>query len=180
MASSPAAVVFLEVAVNRRLDGSWWMLRSILRFLGWADRPAVDRCVIDMQPYRDSIRRLDEDLRAAAASQERVAGQVRQWALDCISGRSKAPLPTRLPKNCSEVILSWLDGLFVAELYQITRADRLAILHHLYGEPEDRLADVRAVQTLRPTTLVFPTPVQVVDPQSLVGAGGGPKVRRYR
>jgi hypothetical protein len=156
------------------------LLQSILRFVGRPDRPAVDRCVIDMEPYRSSIRRLDEGLRELAKSQDRVAGLVRAWALDCISMRDKAPMPTRLPKDCRDVLLSWLDGVYVAEIFQISRADRLAILHHIYGEPENRIADVRAVQMLRPTTLVFPTPVQVVDPRSLVGAGGGPKVKRYR
>ncbi|MHB8270996.1 hypothetical protein [Bradyrhizobium sp.] len=154
------------------------LLQSILRFVGRrTDLPAVDRCVIDMEPYRSSIKRLDEDLRELAKSQDRVAGLVRAWALDCISRRGKAPLPTRLPKDCA-VIPLWLDGLYVAELYQLSKADRFAILHHIYGE--HRIDDVRPVQELRPIDLVFPPPVSAVDPKSHVGAGGGPKVRRYR
>jgi hypothetical protein len=149
-------------------------IRKLLR------REPPDRCVIDVSPYRDSIRRLDADLREVAASQERVASLVHSWAMDCVSRRGKAPLPDRLPRNCREVLLSWLDGLYVAEIYKVSRADRLAVLHHVYGEPEDRIEDVRPVQRLRPTMLVFPTPVQVVDPRSLIGAGGGPKVHRYR
>jgi hypothetical protein len=156
------------------------LLQSILRFVGRADRPAVDRCVIDMEPYRSSIRRLDEDLRELARSQERVAGLVREWACDCISRRDKAPLPTRLPKDCRDVLLSWLDGIYVAEINQISRADRFAVLHHVYGDPENRIADVRAVQHLRPTTLVWPTPVVAAQPQSDRSSGGGPKVKRYR
>ena len=70
----------------------------------------------------------------------------------------------------------WLDGLYVSELYQISKADRFEILHHIYGE--HRIADVRRVQELRPIELVFP--VSAVDPKSHVGAGGDPKVRRYR
>jgi hypothetical protein len=144
-------------------------------------REEPDRAVIDTTPWRASIRQLDEGWRELAKSHDRVSGQVRQWALDCISLRGKAPMPAKLPKNCSEVILSWLDGLYVAEIYQLSKADRFAVLHHLYGDPEDRIADVRAVQFLRPTVLVWPTPVQVVEQaQTDRSSGGGPKVKRYR
>jgi hypothetical protein len=154
-------------------------MRFLQRFFRRREPP--DRAVIDMSQYAGSLKRLDEDLRAAAASQERVARLVLAWSRDCIHCRGKAPLPTRLPRNCGAVVLSWLDGLYVAEIYQVSKADRFAILHHLYGDPEDRIADVRAVQFLRPTVLVWPTPVQVVEQaQSDRSSGGGPKMRRYR
>jgi hypothetical protein len=156
------------------------LLQSVLRFVRRAEPPAVDRCVIDMESWRSSVKRLDEGWRELARSQDRVAGQVRAWALECIRLRDKAPFPTKLPKDHRNVLLSWLDGIYVPEIYSISKADRLAVLHHIYGERENRIADVRPVMHLRPTVLVWPTPVQVVDPQSLVGAGGGPKVRRYR
>jgi P-loop containing region of AAA domain len=57
----------LGEAPRARGDSVKALLQSILRFVGRrADLPAVDRCVIDMEPYRSSIKRLDEDLRELA------------------------------------------------------------------------------------------------------------------
>ncbi|MHB8271418.1 hypothetical protein [Bradyrhizobium sp.] len=143
-------------------------------------REEPDRAVIDVSPYRDSLKRLDEGWQELAKSQDRVASQVRQWALECIRTRDKAPFPSKLPKDHRDVLLSWLDGIYVPEIYSISKADRFAVLHHIYGDRENRIADVRPVMRLKPTILVWPTPVQVVDPQSERSAGGGPKVKRYR
>jgi hypothetical protein len=63
------------------------LLATILRMFG---RDEPDRAVIDVSTYRESVRRMDEDLRELARSQERVAGAVRAWAFDCIGRRDKA------------------------------------------------------------------------------------------
>jgi hypothetical protein len=137
-----------------------------------------DRGVIDVQPYADSLKRLREDQLAVAKSQDRVAGLVRAWARECINGRYKAPLPTRMPRDHGEIIRSWLNGLGLQEIYELSKCDRFFVLHHIYGD--EQIIGVRDVQHLPPLTLVFPPLVLVVDPQSAVGAGGGPKVRRCR
>lgn len=153
------------------------MLQILQRLFG-RSAASPDRSVIDMTPYRDSVKKLREDELAVAKSRERVAGVVRAWAGECISCRCKAPLPTRLPRDCSEVIRSWLDGLGLQEIYELSKVDRFYVLHHIYGD--ERIVGVRDVQPLPPIVLVFPPPVIVADPQADRSAGGGPKVRRMR
>lgn len=149
-----------------------------LRF-GWGGLVHLnDRGVIDVRPYADSLKRLREDELALAKSQDRVAGLVRAWARECVNGRYKAPMPTKLPRDRGEIIRSWLNGLGLQEIYELSKCDRFFVLHHIYGE--ERIIGVRDVQYLPPLTLVFPPPVIAVDPQSAIGAGGGPKVRRCR
>jgi hypothetical protein len=117
----------------------------------------TDMAVIDQGSYFDSLedrqRRLRETIAVLERERQRVVLAVWAWARDTVTNRNKGPLP-RLPRSIP--LASWLDGLSIQEIFNLSRSDALSIWHHIYGD--DRVAGVRAVQQLQKAVLYFPAP----------------------
>jgi hypothetical protein len=135
----------------------------------------TDVAVIDQKSYFESLegrhRRVRESTAVLERERQRVALAVWAWARDTVTNRNKGPLP-RLPRSIP--LASWLDGLHIQEIFNLSRSDALSIWHHIYGD--DRVVGVRAVQPLQKSVLYFPAPKPPKpDPERDRASGGGPR-----
>jgi hypothetical protein len=151
------------------------IIETIKRFFRPApQRVAPDTAVVDQGAYFDSLRRRQqrwqEDEEEEERQRQRIAYMVWEWSRDVVRKRTKLPLPARLPRN--DVVRDWLNGLYVQEIFALSRADGFLIVHHIYSDI--RIEGVRRVQKLPESTLRFLAPKAEPD-FSRPGSGGGPR-----
>jgi hypothetical protein len=154
--------------------GMIMIIETIKRFFGTAHQPAPPETVIvDQGAYFDSLKlrqqRWQEDEEEEERQRQRVAYMVWEWARDVVRKRTKLPLPPKLPRN--DVVRDWMNGLFVQEIFALSKSDGFAIMHHIYSDI--RIENVRPVQKLPESALRFPAPQPEPD-CSRPGASGGP------
>jgi hypothetical protein len=151
------------------------ILELLRRLRSFGSPMPTDLAVIDQGSYFDSLeerqRRLRESAEMLERDRQRVALAVWAWARHTVTDRNKGPLP-RLPRSIP--LASWLDGLSIQEIFNLSQSDALSIWHHIHGD--DRVAGVRAVQQLQKAVLYFPTrKPPKPDPERDRASGGGPR-----
>lgn len=172
--------------IRHDLALSWrdvcWLFATIWRWLRNLFRS--DRVI--ETTYAPPVHAIERAWRSAVQSRadierdcRRVSTAIFVWTDATMTARDRARLPDNLPRSLP--IESWLRGLNVHEISALKAAGALAIMHHVYGDGEYRVAGVRPVQPLEESTLVFPKPPPPTVNDLWDRLSGGPnRVRRIR
>lgn len=160
-----------------------WVFGIVWRWI--RDRFTDDVVIIDTagEPTRESAERAMQAAIESNATLVRAmmrdATAIWIWAGETMTERRRATLPDNLSRALP--LHPWMLGLTVREIPALKAAGAFAIMHHIFGDPENRIAGVRAVQELEESTLVFPKPPPPSVNDMIDRLSGGPsRVRKIR